>query len=405
MIKTVFPAKIQGSIAVQPSKSFLHRAVICAALANGKSRIRNIIMSEDINATLRCAETLGLCSYERLENEIVIFGGNTAHRALLDCGESGTTYRFFVPIASSVAGGSSFTGRGRLMERPLEPLKSLMQKKGVEFHGTEVCGKLSPGRYEIAGNVSSQFISGLMLALNCLDGNSEICVVPPFESRNYVLITQQVMNSFGADIKIDGNSIYICGRGYSAADYIVEADWSHAAFFAVAGIVSGKVTLENMNTNSLQGDAGIADILLRMGAGICGNTFEKSKLHGIEIDASQIPDIVPILAVCACAAEGETRIFGAERLRIKESDRLKTTEEMLKALGADIHQTPDGLVIRGSRLKGGRVSAAGDHRIAMSAAIAASICEKEVIIEGAECVAKSAPDFFEQLALLGGEII
>lgn len=404
MIKTVYPAEICGKIAVQPSKSVLHRAVICAALAEGESLIDNIVMSEDIRATLGCAAALGLCEYEVGENRITVFGTKRAKRALLDCGESGTTYRFFVPISAAVSGGADFTGRGRLMERPLEPLKSLMQQKGIKFEGTSVYGELKAGEYRISGGVSSQFISGLMLALACLEGESVIQVEPPFESRNYVLLTEQVMQKFGARVCVCENTIKLGGGGYTAANFEVEADWSHAAFFAAAGALSGRVELANMQKGSLQGDAQMADILERMGAKRSGNIFEKSKLHGVEIDAAQIPDIVPILAVCAAAAEGETRIYGAERLRIKESDRLQTTEAMLSALGADIRQTADGLIIKGGSLKGGRVDAAKDHRIAMSAAIAACVCEAETIIEGAECVAKSAPDFFDQLELLGGKV-
>ena len=344
--------------------------------------------------------------------------GMAAGNGVLDCGESGTTLRFMVPVCAALGlrKETGFTGQGRLMERPMEPLLKAMEPHGVTFEYEEnilICrGRLTAGEYTIASNVSSQYISGLLFALPLLEGDSVLNLTGRVESRPYIDITLDVLKDFGIRIEPEGeNRFRISGsqvyRG--PAQMQVEGDWSNAAFWLAAGAVGGgPVTVRGLNLRSVQGDREICAILRAFGAVVeedsesgsvtCSGPSE-GILQSCEIDVKDIPDAVPAISVTAAAASGDTKIYNAGRLRMKESDRLKTVASMLTALGVSVEEGDDWLIIHGqggNLLEGGTVDGAGDHRIVMSAAAAAVLCRKPVTICGAEAVNKSYPGFFEE---------
>lgn len=404
--------KLSGHIVAQPSKSAAHRSILSASLAEGESRIGPVQLSEDIEATLSCASSLGLMTWKQEGTSIIIQGLPKEKRvwAHLDCGESGSTLRFFLPLAPIFAEGTEFIGRGRLMERPVEPFKSLLIKKGVTWGGMTLAGRYQGGEFALPGNVSSQFVSGLLFALPLLEEPSRICLTTPLESAGYVALTQGIQAAFGVSSNWESERVLHVpgGQRYLPRHMRVEGDFSHAAFFAVAGALGGGVEIVGLPGDSCQGDKAIFPLLEEMGAQV---SFENGAyqvapgpLRGIEVDARQIPDLVPILAVAGAYAEGKTHIRNAGRLRIKESDRLSAMAEELTRLGAKVEEQPDGLVIWGGNpLKGGRVNSHNDHRIAMSLAIAAGFSKEPVEIEGWECVKKSAPHFWSEFGSLGGE--
>lgn len=407
--------RLSGKVEAMPSKSMAHRAVLCAALSGGESRISHIALSRDIQATIACAKALGLADFSFAGDELRVIGRprTVAEEALLPCGESGSTLRFFLPLSCLLAKKARFVCEGRLTERPLEPLKSLLMEKGVAWPGShEVSGRPAAGTFEIAGNVSSQFISGLLFALPLLEKDSVIRLTTPLESAGYVELTRQMQAAFGvrSEWKSERELLVPGNQTYRPSDVRVEGDYSHAAFFAVAGQIGGEIAVSGLLPDSRQGDKAVLEILARMGGNIeirGGTVFSRpSPLSGTVIDAAQIPDLVPILAVAGAAAKGETRIVHAQRLRIKESDRLAATAAELAKMGAEIEETPDGLVIRGGRpLHGAEIDSHNDHRIAMAAAVAAGLAAGETVIGGAECVAKSAPQFWEEFRSLGGNAV
>ena len=420
-----------GEIRAVPSKSYAHRLLICAALADGETLIECGAASDDIEATVSCLEGIGA----RIGYDGAVFkvGPTTlAERALpahtlsahthfsrgnsviQNCGESGSTLRFMLPVCCALGIPAEFVMKGRLPERPVAPLLEQLALHGCEISASEgglrVQGKLRSGVFELPGNVSSQFVSGLLFALPLLEGDSEIFVEGKEESAPYIDMTLDTVKSFGIDAKrregyyrIDG------GRGYSTTGTArVEGDWSNAAFWLCAGAAGGRgVTCTGLNTRSRQGDMAVIEVLERFGAAVScigdSVTVKPARLGGIRIDAGDIPDLVPVLSVVAAAAQGETEIYNAGRLRIKESDRLRAVTETLRALGADISELEDGLLIRGNgALRGGKVSSFGDHRVAMMAATASVLCEGPVEISGAESVNKSYPGFFKDFVTLGG---
>lgn len=398
----ITPRKLSGSITPPPSKSQAHRLIIAAALAAGESHLSNVALSQDIVATLNCMRALGA---QAAEDGSVIrgLGGHAQHFAALpelDCGESGSTLRFLIPVSLAVAGGGVFSGHGRLMERPQGPYETLFAQKNIAFvreNGKlRVEGKLASGIYELPGDVSSQFITGLMYALPMLEGDSEIHLTTPLESSGYVDMTVDALNAFGVEIEsVDGGWYIPGGQCGKAMDAAVESDYSQAGFYFAARLLGSAVELKGLNPNSAQGDAVIvpyADALSQPGE--------------VTLDVSQCPDLVPPLAAMAALRAGEiTHIVGAARLRIKESDRLATVTAQLNALGAEIRELPDALTVQGvTSLHGGKVSGCNDHRIAMMLAIAATCATDAVTITGAECVAKSYPNFWEDYAALGGDV-
>ena len=409
MNRTVLPGPRRGSVTVPASKSQAHRLLICAALGVRETLIRCDGISGDIAATVRCLNALGAEIRETEAGLLVRPRGQGSAEAILPCGESGSTLRFLIPVLGALGQKGTFRMEGKLPARPLGPLAEVCRAGGMELRqeGTLLrCGgQLRPGDYVIPGNVSSQYISGLLMALPLLPGESRLHVTGKVESADYIAMTEEALHMSGVRWEKTGWEYRIPGgqRPALPPEATVERDWSSAAFFLVLGALSpAGITLPGLNGASRQGDKRILQILREFGAEVreepSGVTVCRRSLRGVTVDAAQIPDLVPVLSVAAAAAEGETRILGAGRLRLKESDRLVTTAAMLRALGAEVREREDGLVIRGKpKLRGGTADAAGDHRIAMSAAVAAAASEESVTILGAECAAKSYPRFWKDL--------
>ena len=428
MEKTVQPGALSGTLAVLPSKSASHRAVMMAAMAQGTTQIAPLQLSRDIKATLDCARALGLMAGADVSGQegspfvcVRIESGAHMEEAAplrtLDCGESGSTLRFFIPLALDGRGPVRFVGHGRLMQRPLSVYERLFVPRGISWapdgDTLTVQGRLQSGVYALPGDVSSQFITGLLLALAGLPGTSTIAITTPLESRAYVELTRRAQASFGvvSHWEDDGQTLRIPGGQVPRSPGVlhVEGDWSHAAFYLTAGAIgnAGPVVLTGLEADSAQGDRAIVRILRDMGADIRweqgGVAAYPSRLHGVCVDASQVPDLVPVLAVAMAAAQGESRITGAARLRIKESDRLSAICQALTAAGADVCEQPDGLIVRGGRkLHSARIDGCNDHRIVMAMAVAATAADGSVTICGAEAVEKSAPAFWSEFASLGG---
>ena len=396
----ISPSRLSGRVSIPASKSCAHRAIICAALADGVSHISGVTFSKDIEATINAMTALG-ASFSIDGSNITVTGISSIPAfADIDCNESGSTLRFVIPIAAALGADSIFRGQGRLPERPIDIYKRELGRNGIEF-STEtmpynIRGKLSGGRFEIEGNVSSQFITGLLFALPLCEKDSEIVLTSRLESRPYVDITLDILARFGIIITESENGFIIRGgQKYSPHDEKVEGDYSQAAFFYVANALGSDITIDNLSPDSVQGDKRIKDVI--------AESVRGGDIYGFSADCSDIPDLVPILSVLGAYGKEKSVIYNAERLRIKESDRLAACADMLGRLGADITVTDDGLIMKPvNGLHGGEVSSFGDHRIVMSAAIAALRCSGDVIIHGAEAVEKSYPDFFRDYTLLGG---
>jgi len=412
------PARLEGSIELPPSKSYSHRAIICAGLTDGKSEIINISYSEDVKTTINAMRLMG-AEIKEHSDKLEISGVSVVDdkKRRIDCSESGSTLRFFIPIALLQNRETVFTGKNSLKTRPINTYLEIMDKQGIWYNRINrelpisIKGKLRAGKFVVDGNVSSQFITGLLFVLPLLNGNSKIVVKAGLESKKYVDMTIELLKRF--EIIIVNNNyreFYVEGnQKYRACDYEIEGDFSQAAFWLAAGVLGGKVSIEGVNLDTLQGDKIIVDIIKKMG----GNVIEKgstlhiveSKLNGVTIDVSECPDLVPILAVLGALSGGTTKIINAKRLRFKESDRLKAISTELNKIGADIKENIDGLIIRGKeKLKGGEVNTWGDHRIAMALSIASIKCESAVIINNPNVVKKSYPNFFEDFKKLGGVI-
>ena len=420
MIVTVERARqIGGAIAAPPSKSMAHRAVLCAALAKGTSHIRNLEFSKDIAATLAAAGQL--CARVTTgENDAVVEGLGQFRpvSAPVDCCESGSTRRFVIPLASLTGQEITFVGRGRLMERPQSVYEELYRAKGLRFEqtpsGLTVEGLLSSGDYTLAGNVSSQFISGLLFALPLLAGTSTLRLLPPVESRSYIDMTRAVQAAFGVESRwLDETTLEISGgQEYHPCDYTVEGDYCQAAFPAVLGAVAGGVTLTGLAEKTLQGDAAILDILRRCGAKFtptaAGIVFEQAPLHGTDIDLADCPDLGPVLMVLGLLCEGTTVIRNAERLRIKESDRIEAMEMELRKCGGVLSSEGGTITITGCagalHAPGEALSGHNDHRVVMSLAVLALAAGLKLPIAEAEAVTKSWPNFFTAIKPLGAEV-
>lgn len=435
----IIPKKLKGRLDALPSKSHAHRVLIAQKLArmqNGEAANADNAhgseiptFSKDIEATKNCLAQLDSGSPR------------------LNCIESGSTMRFMLPVAMALRDEAVFIGAGKLPSRPISPLREEMERNGCTFStGTpaadadgipngfsEICtirGRLQPGAYRLAGNVSSQFITGLLFALPLLDGDSTLELTTALESAGYVDLTLDVLRDFGIMIdekrSPEGFNTYVINgnqRYTEPADVTVQGDWSNAAFWLACGALSGDVTLDGVDMTSSQRDKEFADILMQMGAHLevssCGTSMDSTSATGglssirctgnglsaADIDVAQIPDLVPVLATVMALADGASEITHAERLRIKESDRIFTVHDFLSKLGADITDEGSGLSVRGKRtLSGGEVCGHNDHRIVMAAAVASCGCTGPVIIRGAEAVNKSYPDFFRDFAALGGEV-
>ena len=404
---------LTGSVRIPASKSQAHRLLICAALGESPVTLSCDGISRDIDATARCLQALG-AQVTVDGSAICLTPGRTDGAAALPCGESGSTLRFLLPVAAAMGVVATFCMEGRLPQRPLAPLDSELERHGVtlrrEGDTLTVSGQLLPGDYTLPGNVSSQYISGLLMALPLLSGDSTLTVTEPVESAAYIAMTEDALRLSGIAFAKDG-WVYRIPGGQTAhlpADLSVEGDWSNAAFFLCAGALSETgVTVTGLNAASSQGDRAVVDILRQFGAKVTETadsvTVSAQKLHGITIDAAPIPDLIPTLSVVAACADGETNIVNAARLRLKESDRIATTAALLRAVGGSVAELPDGLTIHGAALCGGTVDACNDHRIAMAAAVAASVCPVTVL--GSQCVQKSYPRFWEDYAALKGDAL
>ena len=410
MDKRILPHPLGGQIAAIASKSQAHRLLICAALADQATGLSCAELSKDIEATAACLTAL--CADISYQNAgYHVEPREKAAVCRCDCGESGSTLRFLLPVAAALGVETTFVLHGRLPERPLSPLWEELEAHGCTLSrptaDTVRCaGRLTGGTYRMAGNVSSQFISGLLFALPLTGEESNIMLTSPLESADYVRMTLAALRTFGVTVEESEHGWHIpAGQCYrSCGSAKVEGDWSNAAFWLTAGAISGEMTVTGLTPDSPQGDRRIAGLLARFGAEVAWRdntvTVRPRRLRGIDIDARDIPDLVPPLALAAACAEGTTRIYGAERLRIKESDRLQSVAGALNALGAAVEILPDGLLIHGEALTGGTVDSQNDHRIAMLAAIASCVCAKPVTLHGAEAVQKSYPRFwadFEKL--------
>ncbi len=401
----ITPSQLKGSVSIPSSKSMTHRAIICAALAGGISYLSGIDYSKDIDATLGIMEAFG-AHFQKDGDCVTMSGiGTPAASAVADCCESGSTLRFLIPVAAALGIRTEFRGEGRLPQRPITPYIRELSKKGITFHYENTMpfvmeGKLESGVFELEGDISSQFITGLLFALPLLDGDSEIVMTSPLQSKPYADMTIDCMRRFGVEVEEtpDGNYKVRGNQRYEAEDVRMEGDFSQAAFFYVANAIGNAVTLLNVPEKSVQGDRKIVEIIDEM----CYNRSSGAKAC-FHVDATDIPDLVPILAVLGTFGDDVSVITGAQRLRIKESDRLTAVSALLNNLGGKVIVHEDGLEIYPvPALHGGTVDSFGDHRIAMCAAIAATRCTAPVTILGAHCVEKSYPDFFEDYEQLGG---
>ena len=413
------PAHIGGTVSAPPSKSMAHRAVLCSALAKGTSHIENLEFSKDISATLAAAGQL--CARVESGPADVLVEGLGHFRPVfgpVDCCESGSTLRFLIPLASLTGQSITFVGRGRLMERPQSVYETLYREQNLHFEQANgqltVAGSLRSGEYTLAGNVSSQFISGLLFALPLLAGDSTLHLIPPVESRSYIEMTRAAQAAFGVTSHwLDDTTLCIPGgQQYHPRDYIVEGDYSQAAFLAVLGAVQGGITLTGLAAGTLQGDAAILDILRRCGAKFtrteAGLVFEQAPLHGVDIDLADCPDLGPVLMVLGLLCEGTTVIRNAERLRIKESDRIAAMEAELRACGGVLSSEGGTITVQGCkpRLHAPEAPLSGhnDHRVVMSLTVLALAADIPLAINEAEAVQKSWPHFFDALKPLGVEV-
>ena len=419
---TLLPSVLNGTVSAPPSKSCMHRALICAAVSERETKIICDTFSMDIKATISCLEALG-AKVEYGDGYVTVYpidkNQKDETQCVLNCSESGSTLRFMVPFAASLGRKCKFIGAQRLGQRPLSPLIDTLKYNGIKikhpkdaFLPLEISGELNGNEFEIPGDISSQFITGLLFALGNM-GGGKIKTTSVLKSAPYIEITTDIQKQFGIPVeKTQGGYEVKKGARYTSPEEIkIEGDYSNAAFWLVAGAVGKgeKISCTNLRQGTLQGDSAIVEILRRMGAKITAEkdcvTVYKSSLRAIEADCADIPDIVPIICVAATAAEGTTVLHNIERLREKESDRVKTTMDMLLSLGADIKCDENSIIISKSSLCGGKVTSANDHRIAMSSAVASTICTENVELDIAQAVSKSYPDFYEQFEKLGGKVI
>ncbi len=412
---SIEPKKLTGEIDAISSKSHGHRILICAALADKPTNIVLEKSSIDIDTTMSCLKELGA----KIEKDGVnikvtpIKKMNTIPE--LNCMESGSTFRFMVPIAASLYNEVKFMGEGRLPERPMNELTDAMKIHGSKFSKEKlpftIKNGLKGGVFEIPGDVSSQYISGILFAAPLLDDDVEIRLTTKLESKNYVEMTIDAMEQFGIKIERIENGFFV-GKGQkyiSSGDVKIEGDWSNAAFFLSAGAIGKEVTVKKLNLSSTQGDMEIVNVLKKFGAKVeVGEDFVKvspGKLKGITLDISEIPDSLPILSIVASHAEGTTEFINAKRLRLKESDRLVTSRTMVENLGGIAVEGPESLTVTGVKsLKGGITESFNDHRLSMAAAIASVISKDSIIIKDADAVNKSYPKFYEDCEKLGGRV-
>ncbi len=401
------PGTYAGEVCIPSSKSVAHRLLICAALGTEKTTLLIDGFSGDILATAKCLRALGAGIEAKGRRIRVTPIQKPVSGGLLPCGESGSTLRFLLPVAGALGVSGYFKMEGRLPERPMQVYEDVLRAHGMEISRDgsflRFGGQLLSGDYALPGDVSSQYFSGLLMALPRLSGGSAVTAEGSLESAGYIRLTEDALALSGVKIEREGQTWRVPGSQRFALPGFqrVEGDWSNAAFFLCMGALSEKgITVRGLNLSSAQGDRAVLDILRQFGASVEASegavTVRRGELRPVTVDAADIPDLVPVLSVLACGAKGDTRIVNAARLRMKESDRLQTTAKLISDLGGAVDELPDGLVIHGTGgLRGGDVDSCSDHRIAMSAAVAAGLCRESVLISGADCVQKSYPAFWE----------
>ncbi len=412
-MKIIKADKLVGELSPPPSKSVLHRYIIASSLAKGLSKIENVSFSEDIIATIEAMKKLG-AKIEQKENYLLIDGSytfkNLNENVEIDCNESGSTLRFLFPLSIVEENKVLFKGRGKLFKRPMTPYfenfeKYKIKHSYIDENAILLEGQLKAGIYEIDGNISSQFITGLLFSLPLLDGESKIMINGKLESSNYINISLDCLSKFG--IKIINNSyqefIIEGNQSYRVGNYRTEADYSQAAFFLVANAIGSNIKINDLSEDSLQGDKKIIDYI---------SEIDKwSSKDTLVLDGSETPDIIPILSLKAAVSGKKIEIVNVERLRIKESDRLKATVEELSKLNFDLIEKKDSILINSKEdVKVNKneeivsLSSHSDHRIAMMIAIAATCYDGEILLDNLDCVKKSYPNFWEVFISLGGKI-
>lgn len=420
MDKIFYPAHLTGTMAAPASKSEAHRRLICAGLTAEETMLEGFQPSADTEATIRCMRALG-ASVSAEDSVLHLQGGTPRHDVLpvLDCGESGSTLRFFVPIALSLTGGATFRMHGQLGKRPMEVYRDLFIPRGVMWRmgvGADcaaeltVCGQMEPGAYVLPGNVSSQFVSGLLFALPLLQGDSTLQVLPPVESAGYIRMTLEALEQSGIKVQETGDFCWSIpgGQQYHACCGRLSGDYSQAAVLLCAAALGHDVTVTGLAPKTTQGDRAVLKHLAALGAAIAetddGIRVQGGSLYGAVLDMHDCPDIAPVLALTCQLAQGESRLKGCARLKLKECDRLAATVNMLNQLGGHVRVLGDDMVISGvEQLKGGvAVDVCNDHRMVMLAALAATVCQEPVEVSGVEALNKSWPEFLHVYQALGG---
>ena len=408
----ISPSSLCGKVNLPASKSVAHRVLICAALAGGKSVIKPFCTSRDIYATVCALKALG-AEIKESSSGYKVSGINLKQNSKLNCFESGSTARFLLPVAAALGADAQFIGEGRLPQRPFDDLCNVLRQNGVTCASDklpiDISGLFRGEHFILPGNVSSQYISGILMAAPLMGCDVTVEIKGRLESEPYVQMTVAVMGQFGVRVERLNNGYFVKGgQKYTPQNVKIEADWSAAAFFMSAAALGGEVALGGLNFASAQGDMAALDVFAAFGAeiSIVGDTLfvKKGKeLRGISVNAEQIPDMVPAIAATAAFAKGETKITGAARLRFKESDRIATVCAALKAMGVSVKEYPDSIVINGGGVSGGKIDGANDHRIVMAFSVAAAYCEGNTEITCSEAVGKSYPEFFKDFARIGGE--
>lgn len=412
----ISPKKLCGIVTVPPSKSELHRVIICAALSKGTSTIYPVELSNDVLATVNAVKALG-ASAKFIDGKLVVNGNNTfkSKDISINCDESASTLRFLIPISSLSGTEVTFLGSDSLSKRPIDTYLNVLPKQGVSIKLLEekafplkVKGKIKPGKIELPGNISSQFISGLLLVLPLLNSDSEIILTTPLESSGYVDLTLDVMKSFSVEVRKTKTGFFIRGsQNYKAREYKIEGDWSSAAFWILAGALGGNIEIKGLSLNSKQPDKSILSVVSRFGGNISfiDDVLKVSggNLKATEVYSAQFPDLVPVLAILGARSMGLTRIWGASRLKFKESNRLDAMYNCLKKINVNIEKTDDGLLISGgNQFKGSRLDCFEDHRIVMAMAIAGTVSDGKTVLKDAQSIRKSYPEFFDHFERLGG---